>query len=566
MDCTQEQVLSSHPNASLPFRTMVLSAATLVAGLLPISSATAADADAGARIAAEGTEMVPSCASCHGEDGLGDADMAAPMIAGLEAGYILHALKGYADGTRNGPTMSAIAPDLTADEMADVAAHYAAAPVSAKDWEIDTENLTRGERVARQGDWAEGAPSCVSCHGPNLEGVGGSFPRLAGQLPDYLAARLDAWQSGDETVDTPDEALMASVAAKLSTDDIIAVTAYMGSLAPDATDVTGYDAVDLDWPKGTYNVKDLPAEIPWDKAQKAYETQQARQNNPNAVDHTPPSFDDIPDGPEGEMIRLGRFLFSNTQTLRGEFVGNTLNCVNCHMAEGASSTAPLWPTAVDFPQYRGKNQHVNTLPERIAGCFSYSMDGTPPPAQHKVMVALEAYMKWLGTGIPSDAVLKHRGYTYLPLPEKTPDFARGETVYAERCAVCHGQDGQGTTVAGRVVFPPLWGDNSYNWGAGMHTMEKAAGFLKANMPLGNADLTDQEAWDVAQFMNSHERPQDPRWKGDVQATRNAHHNHACTYGLETPAGLMGDTGTPKAKPAPKPWKQWSTEWAPRPSE
>lgn len=559
-----------HPTARAraPARAVApLAALALLAAAPALAQEDDADRALGARIAAEGTETVPACVSCHGEDGLGDAAIGSPMIAGMNAGYMTMALKGYAEGVRHGPTMSAIAPELTPEQMEAVSAHYAALPAAAKDWEIDSAALERGEKVVREGVWAEGVPSCTSCHGQNAEGVGDAFPRLAGQLPAYMIARLEAWRSGDETVETPDEALMASVAKKLPEDDMAAAVAYLGSLSPEMGPSTEYEAVSLDWPVSTYNVKNLPPEIPWQKAQKAYETQQARMNRPDAVDHAPPAFDEIPDGPEGETIRLGRFLFSNTQVLRGTFVGNDMTCANCHMGEGASPVAaPLWPTAVDFPQFRGKNRHVNTLPERIAGCFTYSMNGTPPPAQHRVMVAMEAYMKWLGKGIPSDAVLKTRGYNYLPLPEQTPDFARGQDVYAERCAVCHGDDGQGVKNGDRVVFPPLWGPESYNWGAGMHTMDKAAGFVKSNMPLGNPDLTDQEAWDVVMFMNSHERPQDPRWKGEVQATRNAHHGHVCTYGLETENGVMGATGEPLPKPDPQPWMEWSTTWAPQPVE
>ena len=204
---------------------------------------------------------------------------------------------------------------------------------------------------------------------------------------------------------------------------------------------------------------------------------------------------------------------------------------------------------MDFPKYRGKNHHVNTIYERLAGCFTYSMNGTPPAPQSKAMVALESYVKWLATGIPSGAVQKARGYFYIAPPAAEPDYARGEKLFAARCAVCHGADGAGQKVGERVVFPPLWGPNSYNWGAGMHDLEKAAGFIKHNMPLSNADLTDAEVWDVVVFMNSHERPQDPRWLGSVADTRRFFQRGAVTYGLKTPDGtVLGDTGTPLAKP------------------
>ena len=91
------------------------------------------------------------------------------------------------------------------------------------------------------------------------------------------------------------------------------------------------------------------------------------------------------------------------------------------------------------------------------------------------------------------------------------------------------------------MFPPLWGPQSYNWGAGMHQLDNAAGFIKANMPLGRGgSLTDQQAWDVAMFMNAHERPQDPRFTGNLDDTREKFHNDPNSlYGLEVDGRLLG---------------------------
>ena len=90
---------------------------------------------------------------------------------------------------------------------------------------------------------------------------------------------------------------------------------------------------------------------------------------------------------------------------------------------------------------------------------------------------------------------------------------RGASVFAANCVICHGATGQGTKANGKYVFPPLWGEDSFNAGAGMTRVPTAAAFILANMPLGKGDsLTQQEAWDVAQYLNSHERPPDPRLK------------------------------------------------------
>lgn len=535
--------------------------------LLMAAATRAAEPDPlGQRIASQGVPGTVACMSCHGPDGLGNAAVGAPMLAGMNAGYLQAALQAFREQRRYGPTMTGMVANLTPEQMEAVANYYAALPAAPKKWEVARERLPDGEKVVREGMWDAGVPPCITCHGQNAEGVGAVFPRLSGQLPAYLEARLVAWREQQDQADTPNEALMAAVARKLSPEAAQAASAWLAAQSPDMGPSQGYQPVDVDWPPALYNVKDLPEKVQWEKAQAAYERQQKRMQREDAIDHTPPPFSEIPQDEEGEIIRFGRYVFSNTQVLRGSFVGNGLACANCHMAEGASvEAAPIWATSVDFPQFRNKNRHVNTMVERIAGCFMYSMNGTAPPAQHKVMVGIESYMKWLSRGIPSDAVLKVRGYQYLPLPEQTPDYARGERVYEARCAVCHAADGGGVKSGERVVFPPVWGPDSFNWGAGMHTLEKAAGFVKANMPLGNPDLTVQETWDVVLFINSHERPQDPRWKGDVKVTRNAHHNHVCTYGLETANGVMGDTGDPLPKPDPVPFSDWATSWQSQPT-
>ena len=507
----------------------------------------------------EGTDMVPACVSCHGAEGFGNVDIGSPMIAGLDAGYIVKVLGAYGDGTRVGYTMNGIASELSAEEIDALATYYAALPVLRQDWQIDLAVAQKGKVVAQNGIMEAAVPGCVSCHGQNGAGVGATFPRIAGQMPDYLTARIDLWSSGEDTADTAEEAIMARISSATPPDAMSAALAYFASLDPAAAPVDGYTVLDTDWPVQTYNTTPLPAEINWSLADKAYAAQEKRLADPALYEHVPPNLSEIPNLPLGEMIRFGRDIFTNTQALRGTFVGNDLACSNCHMNAGANPVAaPIWATAVDFPIYRGKNKHVNTLAERIAGCFKYSMNGTPPPAQHEVMVAIESYMRWLATGAPSGAVQKARGYINLPLPERTPDYARGEVVYTTRCASCHGTDGAGVKQGERVVFPPVWGANSYNWGAGMHQLDQASSFLKANMPLGNPDLTDQQAWDVALYIDSHERPQDPRWLGSVDATRSAYHDNVSTYGLTMPEGVMGDTGAPLAKPAAQPWANWST--------
>lgn len=263
---------------------------------------------------------------------------------------------------------------------------------------------------------------------------------------------------------------------------------------------------------------------------------------PKAAVFTPPSESEIPDNEFGRIVRLGKNIFEDTQTYAKPYVGNGMNCVNCHLNTGRKAeSAPLWGAYVRYPAYRAKNNKVNTYEERIQGCFKFSMNGKAPAPDSPEMVALVTYSYWLATGAPVGGKLKGAGFTELPKPASTPDATRGKRVYADNCQVCHGANGEGQKAEGKSVFPPLWGAESFNWGAGMHRINTAAAFIKANMPLSRGHtLTDQEAWDVATFVLSHERPQDPRFKGDLAQTKKDYHDENCKYGETVDGHVLGD--------------------------
>jgi len=255
-----------------------------------------------------------------------------------------------------------------------------------------------------------------------------------------------------------------------------------------------------------------------------------------ATTFAPPPESAIPEGPFGDMVREGRELFVHTAQKAPAYVGNGLACVNCHLDAGRQpNSAPLWGAYGMYPAYRSKNHHVNSFGERLQGCFQFSMNGKAPPLDSREMLALEAYAYWMATGAPIGVKLDGAGYPKQGFkPPRPPDYARGETVFQRDCALCHGNDGLGQKVAGRYVFPPLWGPDSFNWGAGMHELDNAAAFIKANMPLSRGNtLSDQDAWDVAMYMDAHERPQDPRFTGDLAQTRKDFH--------DTPMSLYGTT-------------------------
>lgn len=260
----------------------------------------------------------------------------------------------------------------------------------------------------------------------------------------------------------------------------------------------------------------------------------------------PPPRSAMPDNEFGELARQGERIFNDTQQYASAYVGNDLNCQNCHFDGGryekTASLRSAWPM---YPAYRGKNQHVNDYAERLQGCFMYSMNGKAPPRDGEVIQALQAYSFWLAKGMPTGEPPEQRGFPEVPAPPESPSYARGETVFQENCALCHGENGQGQKTAdGTTGFPPLWGAGSYNWGAGMHRISTAAAFIKAVMPLGKPDLTDQQAWDVALFINSHERPQDPRFDGSVEKTAERFHQHQGQYGKTVNDQVLGEQAPP----------------------
>lgn len=268
---------------------------------------------------------------------------------------------------------------------------------------------------------------------------------------------------------------------------------------------------------------------------------------------SPPDPSTIPDDAFGASVKRGMTIFTNTGTAAGQYVGNALSCSNCHLDAGRQAfAAPMWAAWVTYPQYRSKNKSINTMEDRVKGCFTYSMNGQdspsggPPPAGSDVYRDLDSYFFWLATGLATNEKPKGIGFGSIAAPPEPFDRSRGEKVFAENCAVCHGADGQGQKdLNGRVIFPPLWGAHSYNWGAGMASVKSAAEFVQHNMPLSEPGrLSVQQAWDVAAWIDSQERPKDPRQTGSVEAAMKAHHGGANDFYGKTVDGHLLGTGTP----------------------
>lgn len=214
-----------------------------------------------------------------------------------------------------------------------------------------------------------------------------------------------------------------------------------------------------------------------------------------------PSESEIADSTVLASVRRGRALLRNTKDSLPRHVGNKLQCVSCHQADGTTRLAMPWVGVyARFPQYRSRAASTQLIEDRINDCFKRSMNGTPLVPESRDMRDIIAYMAFLSSGYPVGAEVDGQG-----LPRITPqqgDSTRGRTVFTTKCMVCHGTNGQGTDVA-----PPLWGRDSYNIGAGMARVRTAAAFIKGWMPQNApGSLSDTEAFDVARYINSQPRP------------------------------------------------------------
>jgi len=229
-------------------------------------------------------------------------------------------------------------------------------------------------------------------------------------------------------------------------------------------------------------------------------------------------------------IVYGYNIVMETERYAARYVGNKLRCTNCHLNGGTVPDGLPLNVAGLYPQWRSKNGVRNGIVLRIRECFLYSHNGVLPPDHAPEVLAVAAYINYLSEGQVIGKRPDGAGVPTVPDTGFDPNPARGEVVYKRSCVVCHGDDGAGTPAA-----PPLWGPGSYNAGAGMNRIEQAAGFIWANMPLGQGrSLTYQEALDVAAFLHLQLRPFDPREGRLAKLAERIWHRISGIFGAEQP--------------------------------
>lgn len=181
-------------------------------------------------------QRISACTACHGVHGEGSADSHFfPRLAGKPTGYLARQLLYFQSGRRKYAPMQYIVQPLSPAYMQEIAAYFAAqqvpyspSPVPA----LSVAVLQRGESIVTRGDASVKLPACRQCHGMQLTGVQPNIPGLVGLPYDYISSQLGSWRTGTRAAAAPD--CMASIAKRLSPEDITAVSAWLASRQPPA--------------------------------------------------------------------------------------------------------------------------------------------------------------------------------------------------------------------------------------------------------------------------------------------------------------------------------------------
>ncbi len=344
---------------------------------------------------------------------------------------------------------------------------------------------------------------CADCHRLNGEGVPGVFPPLAGN-PTVAAndpatlvhIALTGWSSTQ--TETHQRVFEMPGFARLSDGEVAEILSFVRQSWSSRTSAIG------------------AAEV----------ARQRAEIDPKTTDQSKfdtPRLANMLSAPNADQLVRGMRLNVETRALLPDHAGNELNCTSCHLNGGTvADGSPYVGVSAFFPSYAARSGKVISLQERINGCFKRSMNGTPLAPGSADMTAMVAYFDWMkGSTKPEDRV-EGRGVARMDMTMK-PNVENGRRIYQDQCAVCHGKQGEGVTAAdGRLVYPPLWGDQSFNVGAGMARTYTAAGFVKRNMPIGfrnqfpigQGGLSDQDAIDVAEYFSHMPRPDFPEKVND----------------------------------------------------
>jgi thiosulfate dehydrogenase len=222
-----------------------------------------------------------------------------------------------------------------------------------------------------------------------------------------------------------------------------------------------------------------------------------------------PAVDSTPDDPLEVSIYRGLAILTHTRDSLPGYVGGNLNCVSCHLDEGRRpNAAPLVGVFARYPRYMERTGAVVPIEDRVNYCFTRSLAGSKLPPDSREMQDIVAYLSFISQGVPNGEHVKGEGM--MKMPALIGDSTRGKALFTDNCARCHGNDG-----SGMGPVPALWGPKSFSIGASMARQERAASFIKNNMPFDRPGaLSNQQAYDVAAYITSMPRPDSPAKQDD----------------------------------------------------
>jgi cytochrome c553 len=171
------------------------------------------------------------CKTCHGLSGQGfRGAYPMPRLAGQQPEYLENQLRAFIERRRTNPVMFNVAHVLSPTMVTALAAYF-------KDLDpkplrgAPRELAATGKKIYQEGIAGTDVPPCASCHGPDAKGQG-AFPRLAGQLHDYILKKLVNWskERGQDPARPDTSAIMEPIAHGLTEPQIVAVAAYLSYL------------------------------------------------------------------------------------------------------------------------------------------------------------------------------------------------------------------------------------------------------------------------------------------------------------------------------------------------
>jgi thiosulfate dehydrogenase len=219
-----------------------------------------------------------------------------------------------------------------------------------------------------------------------------------------------------------------------------------------------------------------------------------------------------------DLIRYGRKLIANTAYYLGpkgivDSISNGMNCQNCHLAAGTKPFGNNFGSVHSlYPKFRARSGGLESIEKRVNDCIQRSLNGKPLDSLSKEMRAMVSYIDWVGKDVPKGKKAEGSGLMGIKILVRAADATKGKIIYEQQCVACHQKNGEGLLAsnARTYIYPPLWGDNSFNTGAGLFRISNFAKYIRANMPNGatyeQPILTEEESWDIAAYVLSLPRP------------------------------------------------------------